>query len=185
MSSFVQELSSYLKDSQDKLNERERERDEQVEKLQEMINKSSTSHEDKATLKGVADVLINANNNKNEVLDSSKTKGVLFNHFLFSKLIGNHLTGISDAGRNGRILEEGEATGVSKRMKAFIEEQVGIPKAGHIRLMAPLTQEESVKLYNAVLEEFPGALDRIPINTGREVVASAANDFLTKISRTK
>jgi hypothetical protein len=182
MSSFVQELSSYLLTSQDQFKELERARDEQVANLQKIIDKSSTSQEDKSTLQGVADTLVNVTNSAESVLENANNKHSILNHMLLSKFIRS---GIRDTSRDGRQLEEGEETSVSQRMKSFIEQQVGVPKPGHLRLMAPLTYDEGVRLYNAVLEEFPGALYKTSGIAGREAVAAVADNFLNKIDRVK
>ncbi|MDB5270216.1 MAG: hypothetical protein JWP58_3256 [Hymenobacter sp.] len=171
MSNFVQQLSNHLTESQDNYIKLDRKRAE----LQRIIDKKSTSKEDKWVLQGFADMLSTATDV--ELPDLTKGSGSIFlNHLLFTK---SFLRG------KVRVLQEGEAKGLSERMIAYIQQEVGEPKPGHIRLMAPLTYDESVRLYNAVLDEFPGALGSISIVAGREAVAAAANDFLTKIDRVK
>ncbi len=81
--------------------------------------------------------------------------------------------------------EGNNETELSGPMISFIQQQIGVPKPGHIRLMAPLSYDESVRLYNALLEKYPSALSKISGKAGRELVAEAANTFLTKIDRVR
>ncbi len=82
-------------------------------------------------------------------------------------------------------ITELEKKSISERMASFINQEVGVPKLGQIRLMAPLAYEESVRLYNAVQHEFPSVLYSNSGIAGREAVAATANEFLTKIDRVK
>ena len=84
-----------------------------------------------------------------------------------------------------REITEAEKTQVSERMVSFIHQEIGLPNPGHARLMAPLSYDEEVRLYNALLDEFPCALYSISGIAAREAIAAAANSFLTKIDRVK